>query len=155
MHRIPVSQIMTSPPISIRPEAQVADAGDLMDEYHIRRLPVVDEEGCLLGIITDSDVLEAETAGSVLNSYDPDADESWLTVEEIMTTDVITVGPDETVGQLVIKLMENKVSGLPVVVPDAADAKRMRVIGVISETDIYEMIAEAWRQEEGTSRVVA
>ena len=148
MHRIPVSQIMTSPPITIRPEAQVADAGDLMDEYHIRRLPVVDEEGCLLGIITDSDVLEAETAGSVLNSYDPDADESWLTVEEIMTTDVISIGPDETVGQLVIKLMENRVGGLPVVVPDAADPKRMKVIGVISETDIYEMIAEAWRQEE-------
>ena len=148
MHRIPVRQIMTSPPITIRPEAQVADAGEMMDEYRIRRLPVVDEEGCLLGIITDSDVLEAETAGSVLNSYDPDADESWLTVEEIMTTDVITVTPDETVGQLVIKLMENKVGGLPVVVPDADDAKRMKVIGVISETDIYEMIAEAWRQEE-------
>lgn len=65
-----------------------------------------------------------------------------------MTTDVITVGPDETVGQLVIKLMENKVGGLPVVVPDADDAKRMKVIGVISETDIYKMVPEAWRQEE-------
>ena len=150
MHRIPVSQIMTSPPITIQPEAQVADAGEMMDEYRIRRLPVVDEAGCLLGIITDSDVLEAETAGSVLNSYDPDVDESWLTVEEIMTTDVVTVGPHETVGQLVIKLMENKVGGLPVVVPDRADPKRMRVIGVISETDIYEMIAEAWRQEEAS-----
>ena len=69
-------------------------------------------------------------------------------VDEIMTTDVITGTHDETVGQLVIKLMENKVGGLPVVVPDADDAKRMKVIGVISETDIYEMIAEAWRQEE-------
>lgn len=154
MHRIPVSQIMTSPPISIRPEAQVADAGDMMDEYRIRRLPVVDEDGCLLGIITDSDVLEAETAGSVLNSYDPDADESWLTVEEIMTTDVISVGPDETVGQLVIKLMENRVGGMPVVVPDKDDPKRLKVVGVISETDIFKMLAEAWRQEEA-QRVVA
>jgi acetoin utilization protein AcuB len=148
MHRIPVAQIMTQPPIAIRPEAQVADAGDLMDTYHIRRLPVVDEEGCLLGIITDSDVLEAETAGSVLNSYDPDADAAWLTVEEIMTTEVITTGPDETMGQVVIKLMENKVGGLPVVVPDATDPRRLRVVGVISETDVYRMIAEAWRQEE-------
>ncbi len=150
MHRIPVRQIMTSPPITIRPEAKVADAGEMMDEYHVRRLPVVDEAGCLLGIVTDSDVLEAETAGSVLNSYDPDADESWLTVEEIMTTDVITVGPHETVGQLVIKLMENQIGGLPVVVPDAADPRCMKVIGVISETDIFEMIAEAWRQEEAS-----
>ncbi len=154
MHLIPVSQIMTSPPITIHPEAQVADAGEMMDEYHIRRLPVVDEDGCLLGIITDSDILEAETASSVLNSYDPDADAAWLTVEEIMTTDVVTVGLDETVGQLVIKLMENKVGGLPVVVADGADLKRMKVVGVISETDIYKMLAEAWRQEEA-SRVTA
>ena len=153
MHRIPVAQIMTQPPITTRPEAQMADAGDLMDAYHIRRLPVVDEDGCLLGIVTDSDVLEAETAGSVLNSYDPDADAAWLTVEEIMTTEVVTTAPDETMGQVVIKLMENKVGGLPVVVPDATDPRRLRVVGVISETDIYRMIAEAWRQEE-TQRVM-
>ena len=114
---------------------------------------MVDDEGCLLGIITDSDVLEAETAGSVLNSYDPDADAAWLTVEEIMTVDVITIGPDETVGQLVIKLMENKVGGMPVVVPDAGDPRCLRVVGVISETDIYHMLAEAWRQEEAKQAV--
>ncbi len=153
MHRIAVSNIMTQPPITINPEAQVVDAGDLMDEHHIRRLPVVDEDGCLLGIITDSDVLEAETAGSVLNSYDPGAKEDWLTVDEIMTVDVITIGPDETVGQLVIKLMEDKVGGMPVVVPDAEDPKRMQVIGVISETDVYKMLAEAWRQEEAKQAV--
>jgi len=153
MHRIPIGQIMTTPPITVSPDAQVADAGDLMDEHHIRRLPVVDEEGCLLGIITDSDILEAETAGSVLNSYDQDADEAWLTVEEVMTVDVVTIGPNETVGQLVIKLMENKVGGLPVVMPNAGESKRMKVVGVISETDIYEMIADAWRQEEAQQAV--
>lgn len=148
MHRMPVRIIMTQPPITVHPDALVADAGELMDEHHIRRLPVVDDDGCLLGIVTDSDVLEAETAGSVLNSYDPGADEEWLTVEEIMTADVVTVGPNESMGQVVIKLMEHKVGGLPVVVPHADDPKRSKVIGVISETDIYRVISDAWRQEE-------
>lgn len=153
MHRIPVRDIMTAPPITVHPDALVVDAGELMDEHHIRRLPVVDDDDCLLGIVTDSDVLEAETAGSVLNSYDPGADEEWLSVEEIMTVDVFTVGPDESMGQVVIALMEHKVGGMPVVVPDTTDPKRMKVVGVISETDIYQVIADAWRQEEAKREI--
>lgn len=147
MHRTLVRTIMTAPAITVRPLDNVADAGDILDQYQIRRLPVVDEDGCLVGIITDSDILEAETAGSVLSTYQPGAEATWLTVEEIMETAVITASPDESLGQLVLKLMENKVGGLPVVVPMPTQPNRSQVIGVISETDVFQLIISAWHEE--------
>jgi acetoin utilization protein AcuB len=69
MHRIPIRTIMKSHVITIHPEELAADAAELMQEHKLRRLPVVDDDDCVVGIITDSDVREAETAGRVRNSY--------------------------------------------------------------------------------------
>jgi len=78
MHRIPVRQILHTPAITIHPDALAADAADLMDEHTIRRVPVVDEDGFWVGSVSDSDVLEAETAGSLRSAYEPGAEEEWL-----------------------------------------------------------------------------
>ena len=85
MHRLLVKEIMQWPVVTIGPEQMAADAAQLMEEYDIRRLPVVDEEEMLVGIVTDTDVLEAETAEDVLSAYEPGADEDWLSVADIMT----------------------------------------------------------------------
>lgn len=151
MHRLPVRQIMTSDVVAVRPDELVVDAAELMEERGLRRLPVLDEEGLLVGIVTDSDIREAETAGSVLISYEPEADADWLTVSDIMTTDVVTIGPDATVGQLAEILIENKVGGVPVVEPDPQYPKRLHVTGIVTETDIFIMIANAWAAESRTS----
>jgi acetoin utilization protein AcuB len=134
--------------ITLNPEALAADAAQVMEEYGIRRLPIIDEEGYLVGIVTDTDVLEAETAESVLNSYEPGLEEEWLSVADIMTRDVVTIGPDATVGELVITLLKHKVGGVPVVEPDPKQPKRLRVIGIVTETDIFNLIADAWKAEE-------
>ncbi len=147
MHRLPVRQIMTSDIVTIGPDQLVADAAEMLETHGVRRLPVLDEEGFLAGIVTDSDIREAETAGSVLSSYEPEADPRWLTVADIMTTDVVTINPDATVGQLVVVLIENKVGGAPVVEADPRFPKRQRVVGIVTETDIFKMIADAWAAE--------
>jgi len=148
MHRIPVRQIMHTPVITIHPEALAADAADLMDAHTIRRIPVVDDDGFLVGIVSDSDVLEAETAGSLRSSYEPGVEEEWLGVADIMTRDVVTTGPDATVGELVTGMLRHKVAGMPVVEADGSNAKRLRVIGMVTETDIFAMIAAAWKAEQ-------
>ena len=51
--------VMTSPAVTIRWDATVLEASALMEERNIRRLPVVDEENVLIGIISDGDVREA------------------------------------------------------------------------------------------------
>ncbi|MGL4647815.1 MAG: CBS domain-containing protein [Caldilineaceae bacterium] len=144
MHRIPVRQIMTETVVSVHPEELVADAAQLMEELDLRRLPVVDDDHCVIGIITDSDVLQVEAADLALNSYAPDADEAWLTVAEIMTRDVVTIDINATVGQLATTLSEHKVGGVPVVVMDPRFPRRRLLAGIVTETDIFRMIAQAW-----------
>ena len=148
MHRIPVHQIMHTPAIAIDPDALAADAAGLMDEHHIRRIPVVDGDGFLVGIVSDSDVLEAETAGSLRSVYEPGAEEEWLGVADIMTREVITIGPDAKVGELVTAMLRHKIGGMPVVEAEGENSKRLRVIGMVTESDIFAMIAAAWEKEK-------
>ena len=147
MHRIPVRQVMQSSVFTIGPDALAGDAAQLMEQHNVRHLPVVDEEDCLVGIVSDSDVREAETAGSVLSSYEPGVEADWLTVADIMTSDVITIEPDASLGELAVMLMERKVGGVPVVEPHSEWPKRRRLVGIVTEVDIFAVIAEAWRAD--------
>lgn len=152
MHRIPIREIMKTELVTVRPEQLVADAAELLRVHNIRRLPVVDTDGNLIGIVTDSDVREAESADSLLHSYAtvyaPVQEEEWLTVADIMTSDVITIHLDATIGELAAKFVEHKVGGVPVVAAQAEGAQhRERPVGIVTETDIFSLIAEAWRAE--------
>jgi CBS domain-containing protein len=147
MHRIPVRQIMHTPVVTIYPDALAADAAELMESKTLRRLPVVDEQGHLVGIVTDADVREAEAAESIFSNLEPGVEEEWLAVSDIMTREVITIEPDATIGQLVMLMIEHKIGGVPVVQPGASP-KQLELIGIVTETDIFQMLADAWRQEE-------
>ncbi|MFN8490049.1 MAG: CBS domain-containing protein [Caldilineaceae bacterium] len=147
MHRIPIRELMNRSLITIRPEKLVADAAQIMEEFHVRRLPVVDAAGYLVGIVTDADVLEAEAADRTLNDYEPGAEEKWLTVGDVMTRAVVTIPIDATVGQLAATLMEHKVGGVPVVERDAEQPNRLRMVGIVTETDIFRLIVDAWQRD--------
>ena len=145
MHRLPVSQIMTTAVVTIHPGKLVADAAQMMEDLYLRRLPVVDEDAALVGIITDSDVLQAEAAGSAAaNPYLAESAEKWLTVSDVMTRDVVTIGVDATVGELATLLIDRKVGGVPVVIGDPLYPKRIQVVGMVTATDVLRMIADAW-----------
>ncbi len=146
MHRIPVRQIMTQDVVTIHPEELVVDAAQVMDDLNLRRLPVVDDAGVVLGIITDSDVLQVEAAGDAIrNSYEPEANEAWLTVGDVMTREVVTIDVDASVGELATLMVENKVGGVPVVAwDDPQKPTEARLVGMVTETDIFRMIADAW-----------
>jgi CBS domain-containing protein len=148
MHRIPVRDIMQTSVITILPDTLVPDAAQTMEQFQIRRLPVVDETGCLVGIVTNVDIREAEAASSTVNNYEPDADEKWLTVADIMNRDLITIDVTATVGQLAVLLMQHRIGGVPVVTPDPTYCNRVRLVGIVTETDIFRMIANAWRESE-------
>ncbi len=151
MHRIPVRQIMKTQVVTIRPEQLAADAAQTMAEFNCRRLPVVDESGCVVGIVTDSDVREAEVAGRIVNTYEPGAEAGWLTVADIMTPEVIVISPDATIGELAELFIAHKIGGVPVVEPDAHFPRQQHLVGIITETDIFAKIAEAWRAEVAVS----
>jgi acetoin utilization protein AcuB len=151
MHQIPVHAMMQRAVITTQPTALVADAAQLLEEFQIRRLPVVDQAGCLVGIVTDTDIREVEAASIPLNNYEPGVEEQWLTVGDIMTREVVTISASATVGELAVKLMEHKVGGLPVVEPDPQNPQRQHLVGIVSETDIFRLIADAWQQSRTAS----
>jgi acetoin utilization protein AcuB len=149
MHQIPIRQIMKTPVITIQPDQLVADAAQMMQQYNIRRLPVVDADGYLVGIVTDSDVREAESAEGVLHNYSPELEEEWLAVGDVMTHEVITIDVDATVGELAAKFLQHKVGGLPVVTVNPVAPKGVQLVGIVSEIDVFALIAAAWKAESG------
>ncbi|HID33466.1 MAG TPA: CBS domain-containing protein [Anaerolineae bacterium] len=130
--------VMTSPAVTIRWDATVLEASALMEERDIRRLPVVDEEDMLIGIVSDGDVREALSIYNQTNPYAPDQDEILLAVDEIMSAPVYTVGPDERLTDVIRIMLDHKIGGVPVV-----DADR-HPLGVITESDIFRLILKEW-----------
>ncbi len=130
--------IMTSPAVVVRWDASVLEASVLMDEKNIRRLPVVDEDNILIGIISDGDVREALSIYNVTNPYAPDQDEILLAVDEIMSTPVFAVGPEEHLREVVQLMLEHKIGGVPII-----DEKR-HPLGVITESDLFRLMLEEW-----------
>ena len=130
--------VMTSPAVSVRWDATVLEASALMEEKNIRRLPVVDEDDILIGIISDGDVREALSIYNVTNPYAPDQDEILLAVDEIMSTPVFAVGPEEHLRTVVQLMLEHKIGGVPVI-----DDHR-HPVGVITESDLFRLMLEEW-----------
>jgi len=133
--------VMTSPAVTIRWDATVLEASALMEERDIRRLPVVDEEDVLIGIISDGDVREALSIYSLTNPYAPDQDEILLAVDEIMSAPVYTVGPETHLRQVIKLMLDHKIGGVPVV-----DGQR-HPLGVITESDIFRLILQEWGED--------
>ena len=140
-HLTEVRDWMTDDPVTIAPQISLYEAYNRMIENDIRRLPVVDRRGNLLGVITLSDVIK--TAAFTRDSAKVESDllANTRTVAAIMTESPITVAPDDTIQDAAEIMLENQVSGLPVV--DGA-----RVVGIITESDIFRLVVESWASIE-------
>jgi len=137
---------MSSPTIVIHQDATLEEAEALMEERGIRRLPVVDDDDRLVGIITQGDLREATAVQATVNPYAPEAAESWLSVSEVMTPDPITISPDAPVWRVAELLMKHKIGGIPVLDDQGA------LCGIITESDVLRLIVDAWRtRREGES----
>lgn len=101
-----VREIMTTPPITIAPNATVYDAAKLMELHNVGSIPVA-EGSVLTGIITDRDITVRSTAQN--------ADPKTSHVYEIMTRNVATVTPDTNVTDALYLMSETRTRRLPVV----------------------------------------
>lgn len=125
---------MSSDVISVEEEASMMKASVLMKENNIRRLPVI-RKGKLVGLVTDTDLKEASPSkATTLDIYEISYLLSEIKVKELMSKDVIYVKPDETIEFAAVLMLENKISGLPVI------NDQQKLIGVITETDIFKAL---------------
>ena len=117
---------MTPNPITVTPDTPFQDALRLMREHRFRRLPVVNEQGELVGIVSERDLLYASPSPATsLSVWELNYLLSKLKIEEIMTREVITARPTDSILDVVRKLEHYEISAMPVV-------DEQRVVGVIS-----------------------
>lgn len=138
-----VKDWMSSDVISISPEMTLPEAHQLMVREQIRRLPVVDDHGRLVGIVTLGDVRGAQPSPATsLSIWELNYLLSNLKVEAIMTRDPVTIPLEATIGEAARVMLEKRISGLPVV--NAAG----RLCGIITESDIFSMVVlHEWGEE--------
>ncbi len=146
-----VSDAMTRDPIVVRPETPLNEAIQTLAERRISGLPVVDDQGQLVGIISETDLMWQETGvtppayimflDSVIFLKNPAQYERDLhkalgqTVGEVMTSDPISVSPEKPLKEAAQIMHEREVRRLPVV-DDGG-----QVIGILTRGDIVRAMA--------------
>jgi acetoin utilization protein AcuB len=125
---------MTSDVMTIDEETSMMKASQIMKENNIRRLPVM-HKGKLVGMVTDRDIKEASPSkATTLDVHELYYLLSELKVKDIMSKNVFTIGPEETVEKAAVKMLEHRISGLPVV------NDKGKVVGVITQGDIFKVL---------------
>jgi CBS domain-containing protein len=135
-----VRDLMTSNVLTVRSSTQLKDAAALLAEHRISGLPVVDEDGHVLGVLSEGDILYKETGTKDkpgffdrLLSVPPtglDLKLAARTVGEAMSVPAVTIRPRRPVTQAATTMIEKGVNRLPVI--DDED----RLIGIITRADL-------------------
>ena len=129
-----VKNWMSKPVITIQAEDYMQNATKLLKEHDIRMLPVM-QGGKLVGIVTDRDLKRASASdASSLEIHELLYLLSNIKVKHIMTKAPITVPLDYTAEETAETLLNNKISGVPVVDSDGA------VVGVITQSDLFRVM---------------
>lgn len=126
-----ISRHMTTDPITVSPAMHLPEARALLNDYHFRHLPVVDEHGVLVGMLTDRDLRSAYPSSVLSDS------ESRLVYErvektevaEIMSTDCISLTPDATLDDALYLFDRDQMGALPVL-------EDGQVVGIFSIRDL-------------------
>lgn len=131
-----IERRMTRNPVTANPEMSVAEASALMKREKVHRLPVLDKDRKLVGIISEKDILYASPSPvSTLSIHEMAYLLSQLTVKKLMTRDVVTITKDTTVEEAARLMVDQDLSSLPVL----EDGK---LIGIISKSDLFKILLE-------------
>ena len=124
------SVIMTPAVFTAHPGDPLLAAADVMARNRIRHLPVVDEAGRLVGILSERDLRTALGGPSEALAHWKVGQGQDRTVKEIMSEKVVSVRPDEGLDEVITKLASRGVGAVPVVDRDG------RPVGIVSYLDV-------------------
>jgi CBS-domain-containing membrane protein len=139
--RSTVADVMTREVVTVDALAPFKEVVRLMQEHRVSALPVVDDDGELLGIVSEGDLIfkedlelwgrgrRFETRSRVAARAKATGRTAW----ELMSTPVISVGEDAPIGEAARKMYRHGVKRLPVL-----DAKR-RLVGIVSRVDVLKV----------------
>lgn len=125
-----VRECMTANPIKVHPESDPLAALGLCKSARIRRLPVVNAEGQIVGIVTrnmlEQFLAKAPSPGVMKRQY---------SIDQVMVSPALTVSPDYPLEEAARLMVTNKIGSLPVV-------DQRQLVGIITETDIFKQFVE-------------
>lgn len=148
MESLTVGQVMTTQVISVREETPFKELARLMKDHDVSGLPVLDSSGCLVGIVTEADLLDVVGGrtgvkkrhtqfGRLLDRLiTPGLDETidksagQISAGSLMTSELITSTPDTPVREAARHIIDSGVKRLPVV------DEENRVVGIVSRQDL-------------------
>ncbi|MGB2693413.1 MAG: CBS domain-containing protein [Thermodesulfobacteriota bacterium] len=148
-----VSEIMTEPVLTITQDRSLEEVAHKMLDSKVGGLPVVDDEGKIVGMVTESDFSAKEHAIPFSRNYAPQLFGEWMSkegvdkayqaarsiqVKEIMSSPAITIAEDDTVAEAVRRMLEQKVHRLPVVRDGVP-------IGIVSRHDLLKMVVQKFQ----------
>lgn len=132
-----VSKWMTPKPFTLKPTDNLNTANALMKEKRIRRIPIVNDAGKLVGILSDRDLKEVSPSkASTLDVWELHYVLDKLKLADIMTKKPFTVTPDTPIERAALVMLEKRVEGLPVV-----DAKG-NLVGILTEGDVFRALVD-------------
>lgn len=126
-----VGQLMTTDPVVVLADMPLADAAAMMDFYRISGLPVVDASGCLVGVISQTDMLHARATETYWSAW------PGLRVRHLMSAPVVTISADATADEAAAIMERTHVHRLVVTGIDGETP-----IGVLSVSDLVHSMAE-------------
>ena len=131
-----VKDRMTSDPVVITTDTSLKEALEIVRSKPFRHLPVLDENGKLVGIVTEKSLVYASPISTTaLSVFEVDYILSRTKVGQIIQGSVISVGPDWPIEEAARVMVDRRIGCLPVVEDD-------KLIGIISDTDIFRVFVE-------------
>lgn len=131
-----VGERMTRRPITVGQDESISEALSLMRREKIRRLPVLDKQGKLVGIVCEKDLLYASPSPvTSLSMHELHYLLARITVKDVMTTEVVTVEDDMPLEAVACVMVDNKIGSTPVM-------RQGELVGIVTETDVFKILLE-------------
>lgn len=134
-----VVDIMTKDPLTVTPTETIGQADELMNTNKIRQLPVVQGKD-LVGIVTDRDI-RSFLSGSLLEGVEAREEALNTKIREIMTTEPMTLSPDDDLQEAVEIMIDEKIGGIPVV--DESEG----LVGIVTYVDVLRCFLNRLQEE--------
>ena len=138
-----IRSVMSTHVVTISPETTLKDAAARLVRYGVSGLPVVDDAGRLVGVLSEADILAKEAGSSprdgmlawlVGDSPRPRLDAR--TVADAMTSPALTIGPERTAREAAARMLAEGVNRLPVIEGDT-------LVGIVSRADLVRAFARS------------
>lgn len=142
-----VEDRMTSRPLTVNEDTSVERALKLMRTEKVRRFPVLDNQGELVGMVSEKDLLYASPSpASSLSVWEIPYLLSKIKIRDTMTRDVVTVAEDAPLEEAARIMADNNIGSLPVM-------RNGRLVGIITETDMFKVFLEMVGAREDAVRL--